>query len=113
MSVTVDDLKPKNFKIKIKGVELECKPLRLGQALMIAKIGNVFQDVKNASQDDIEQAEQQIDKIIADLVPELNGVQLDMAGTLELIEQLMSQVEPDDNQELKEKGVSFDSNPKG
>ena len=112
MSVTIDDLKPKNFKLNIKGVELESKPLRLSHALSIAKIGNVFQDTKNASRDDIKQAEVEMDEVIAELIPELAGVPLDMAATMQLIEQLMEQVEPSDNRELKDKGVKFSSDPK-
>ncbi len=44
MSNTIEDLKPKPFKIVVKGVTLDSKPLRLSHALTIAKIGNVFQD---------------------------------------------------------------------
>lgn len=112
MGVTVEDLKPKNFKVTVKGVELESKPLRVSHALVIAKIGNVFQDSKNASREDIKQAEADMDYVIGELIPELADVELDMTATMQLIEQLMEHVEPSDNAELKEKGVKFDSDPK-
>lgn len=112
MSLTIDDLKPKNFKVVVKGVELESRPLRLSHALSIAKIGNVFQDTKNATRDEIKQAEVEMDDVVSELIPELAGVQLDMGATMQLIEQLMEHIEPADNKELKDKGVKFSSDPK-
>jgi len=110
--IRVQDLKPKPFTVTVKGVELESKPLRLSHALTIAKIGNVFQDTANASQSDIKQAETDMDSVIEDLIPELKGVSLDMQSTIELIGQLMGEIEPSDNKELREKGVAFDTDPK-
>ena len=111
MSVTIEDLKPKPFTVNIKGLELQCKPLRLSHALIVAKVGNIFQDSK-ASKQEIKQAEVDIDEVIVDLIPELKGIQLDMNLTIELIQQLMEHVEPADNKELKNKGVAFDTDPK-
>lgn len=112
MSLTIEDLKPKNFKITIKGVELDCKPLRLSDALVISKLGDIFQNAKTASREDIEQSEKDMDAVIAKLIPDLTGVELDISSILEVLSQLMDHVEPADNKELKEKGVSFDNDPK-
>lgn len=112
MSLSVDDLKPKSFKVNVKGVELESKPVRLSHALAIAKIGNVFQDTKAATKEEIKQAEKDMDEVVGELIPELAGVELDIGATMQLIEQLMEQVEPADNKELKKKGVEFNSDPK-
>lgn len=112
MALTIDDLRPKNFKVNIKGVELECKPLRMSHTLIVSKIGDIFQNVSTSTNEQITQAQKDMDQVIADLIPELSGIELDMSATLELITQMMDQVQPDDNKELSDKGVSFDTDPK-
>lgn len=112
MSITINDLSPKPFKVNIKGLELTSQPLRLSHALVLTKIGNIFQNIEGAKKAEITQAEKDLDEVIGELIPELKDVKLDMATTLSLIEQLMSTIEPDDNKELKEKGVSFNSDLK-
>lgn len=107
MSVSIEDLKPKSFTITVKGVELECQPLRLSDALIISKVGKVFENPTDVSNEKIAEAEQDMDNVISKLIPELKDVQLDMGSTLEVITQLMSNVEPTDNKELREKGVTF------
>lgn len=112
MPLTLEDLKPKSFKVTIKGIELESKPLRLSHALMISKIGGVFQDIKNASKQDIKQTEADFDEIIEELIPELKGIQLGLGDITDLIAQLMESIQPSDNKELQEQGVKFDEGPK-
>lgn len=112
MAVSVDDLKPQPFKISVKGVEVTCSPLRLSHALMIARVGNTFQDPTQATTDQMRNAEREMDEIIAELIPELKDVRLDVAAVLEVVNQLMDHIQPADNKELKDKGVSFDTDPK-
>lgn len=112
MSLTIEDLKPKNFKIVVKGVVLESKPLRLSHALTIAKIGNVFENTDKVTKEEIKQAENELDEVIGQLIPELDGAQVDISTALPLIEELMKNVEPADNKELREKGVKFNADPK-
>lgn len=112
MSINVQDIIPKNFKIKIKGNEIDCKPLRLSHALAISKLGDVFQNPKSYSTDQIKQAEIDLDNVISELVPELAGLQLDVGTIIEIITQMMTQIEPADNKELREKGVKLNADPK-
>lgn len=112
MSVSLSDIQPKPFIINIKGVELSCNPLRLSHALILTKIGNVFQNTDDATKETIKQAEQDMDEVIAELIPELQGTQLDVGSIMEVIAQMMDTIEPSDNKELREKGVKFDSDPK-
>ena len=112
MPTTIEDLQPKPFTIKVKGLELECKPLRMSHALIISKVGEVFQSPKEATLQTVNQAEQDMDAVIGELIPELKGVQLDMATVLEVITQMMEHIQPSDNKELDEKGVKFDTDPK-
>lgn len=109
MGLTVEDLKPKSFTVTIKDVELQCKPLRLSHALVVAKIGNVFQDAAKATKQEIKSVEKDLDELIVELIPELMGTELDMTATTELIQQWMDNIAPSDNKELAEKGVKFNT----
>jgi len=53
MALTIEDLKPKSFTVNIKGVELQCKPLRMSHTLIISKVGEVFQNINTATRDQI------------------------------------------------------------
>ncbi len=108
---SIEDLKPVKFKVNIRGVELHCLPLRLSHALVVAKIGEVFQDPKGSKTAEIKQAQADMDEVIAELIPELQGVELNMTDTIDLITQLTEANQPTDNQYLKESGVQFE-NPK-
>lgn len=110
--LTIDDLRPKEFTINVKGVELRCKPPRLSHVLTISKVGQVFQEPEKATADAIKQAEIDMDSVIGELIPDLKGVQVDVSATLEIITQLMEQVQPTDNKELADKKVQFDTDPK-
>jgi esterase/lipase len=110
--LTIEDLKPKSFTVKVKGVELECKPLRMSHTLVISKVGEIFQNIGTVDKKQIQQAEADMDEVIAELIPELKEIQLDMQGTLDLITSMMENIQPADNKELTEKGVEFNSDPK-
>lgn len=112
MPVSINDLQPKPFKVTIKGVELESKPLRLSHALILAKVGNTFQNASQATKQDIKQAETDLDELVSEIIPELSGTSLDVSSVMELINQLMEHIQPADNKELQDKGVSFEADPK-
>ena len=112
MSLTINDLQPKAFTITVEGVELQCQPPKLRHVLLLTKLGEVFQNAKSATINDIEQAEVELDKVISELIPELAGKQINVSATLAIIEQVMNQIQPDDNKELNEQGVSLSADPK-
>lgn len=112
MSVSIDDLKPKTFKVIVNDVELVCQPVRMKHALILAKVGNTFENASNASDSDIDKAQEQVDKVFGELIPEINGMDLDMQVTMSILEQIMEHIAPDDNKELSEKGVSLGKSPK-
>jgi hypothetical protein len=114
MALTVEDLRAKGFEVDINGVKLQCNPLRLSHALGISKLGEVFQNPKDATKKQIKEAEDDLDEVLNDLIPELKdkNIQLDMSTILKLLSQLMEQIEPSDNKELAKRKVSIDSDPK-
>ena len=112
MSVTINDLQPRPIKLTVKGVELTSQPLRLKHALVMAKIGSVFENAAKASAQEIETAQNELDAVFAELIPELKEIKLDMKDSMELLQKLMSYIEPDDNKELTENNVKFDTDPK-
>ncbi len=101
MGLTVEDLKPKSKKIKVKGVELTRKPVRMRHALAIARLSDVFTNPANYSEQQTEEAEAELERIIGKVVPELEGVELDASTTMEVIEAIMSDIEPSDNRNSK------------
>lgn len=108
MSITADDLTAQPFTIEIKGKTLQAKPVKMRHALIMAKLGNIFNNLQEASDEDIERADKKFTEIIEELIPELKGVDLDMQTTVDILGKLMESVEPTDNQELKKSGVTFD-----
>lgn len=102
---SVEDLRPKEFKIELKGVTLTCKPMRLSHALVVAKVADVLQNPAESTKQTIQSAEKDMDEIIAELIPELSGVELDMMDTIELITKLTDNSQPSDNQFLEKAGV--------
>lgn len=112
MSVSVNDLQPKSFKIKVNDVELTSKPIKLKHALILAKVGNVFENASSASNKDIESASDSIEEVLAELIPELKDIDLDMTITMEIMTKLLEHINPDDNQELIENKVSMNTDPK-
>lgn len=112
MSLTIEDLQPKEIKVKLGELELTSKPLRLSHALILTQLGEIFQNPKNSSFEEIKKAEQNVDNLLSDLIPELAGKNLDVSTTIDIISQLINTVQPSDNAELNAKGVKFDSDPK-
>jgi hypothetical protein len=112
MALTVQDLQPKDFKINVKGVELTCKPPKLSHMLVLSKVGNLFQDINSASRENILSAQSDFNWAISELIPELQDIDLDMQSTIDIITEIMKQVQPEENIELEQKGVKFDTDPK-
>jgi hypothetical protein len=112
MALTIEDLKPKKFTITVNGVELQCKPPRLTHILVISKIGEAFNNTESLDRTKIVEAGKDFDWVVSELLPELAGIELDMQASIDLLTQIMEQISPEENLELKAKGVSFDADPK-
>lgn len=118
MGLSINDLQPKKFEIELsvtgetEKVIVMCLPLRLSHALIVSKIGDVFKNVGTATSKEIKDAEASVDDVVAELIPELKDIKLDMKNVMELITAMMGQIEPEDNKELSESGVKFDTDPK-
>jgi len=109
MSLNIDELKPKAFKINLGGEETDCNPPKMSHLFMINKIGSVFKDPEKATKDQIFEADQYFTELISDLIPELKGADIDIQYKLDVLTQITEHITPADNKELVEKGVSFDS----
>jgi hypothetical protein len=84
----------------------------LSHALVVSKIGKVFENPSDYNSAQIKQAEDDLDSIVAELIPEIKDVKLAMGDLLKIIEQMMVSIEPSENKELKEQGVEVQSDPK-
>lgn len=112
MALKISDLQPKPFTVKLGEQETECAPLKLRHIFILNKLGSVFQNPETATREQIEEAEADFNYVVADLIPELKDVNLPIDMMMDLITQMMETVNPTENKELAEKGVSFDTNPK-
>jgi len=112
MALTIQDLQPKGFKVEIKGLILDCKAPRLSHTLVLSKVGEMFNNLDKLEREDIVKAEKDFDWVVAELIPELKGIELGIQDVLEIVTQIMEHVAPEENKELEEKGVKFDSDPK-
>lgn len=112
MSVTLDDLQPKQFKIKIKDTELTCNPPEMWHTMVLAKVGTLFQNIDKATQTEMRQAQIDLEEVIRELIPELNGIKLDTNTWLIIMQQIFDASQPNDDRELKEKGVRLNTDPK-
>jgi hypothetical protein len=112
MSVSINDLQPQPFTVKIKGQEIQSQPLQLKHALVLAKMGSIFQDPAKATGEQIESAQADITKVFNELMPDLVGVTLDMQMTMEIMTQVMNQIDPEDNKELEKHKIKLNADPK-
>jgi hypothetical protein len=112
MALSIDDLIVKDTIIDVEGVKLNCKPPKMSHLLVLNKIGEGFKNISNLSREEIISLENDFEWVINDLIPELSGKVLQIQVMLDVITQIMEQVEPEENKELAEKGVKFDTDPK-
>jgi len=109
MSLNIDELKPKKFTITLGSGTTECSPPKMSHLFIINKIGSVFRDPEKATSEQINEADASFSKLVTDLVPELNGQDIDVQYKLDVLTQITDHITPADNKELVEKGVSFES----
>jgi len=112
MGLTIEDLKPKDFKITVKGVELDCKPLKLHQTLMLGSISDTFSNLSKSSEQDIAKANKEVMAIINEAIPELDGIELDGATILSIMTEIAEHTQPSDDKYLKDNKVTGTQNPK-
>lgn len=104
---SLDDLRPKSFQVEVRGVKLNCKPLRLSHGLLVGKLGEAFQDTSKLTKQEIKQIQSDVDELVIELIPDLKDVELNMADTVELLSQLTDGIQPSDNEYLEKAGVNF------
>jgi hypothetical protein len=80
--------------------------------LIMTKVGEVMQNSKTATKQDIKDAEVNIDEVVHELIPALIDIQLDASLLLDLIPQIMEHIAPSDNEYLDKNGVKVDESPK-
>lgn len=112
MALTIADLQPKEFKVIVKGVEVTCKPPKLSHMLVLSKVGNLFQNINDSNRQQILEAQEDFNWVVAELIPELKDTELDMQATIDLISEIMKQIQPEESKELAERGVKIDTDPK-
>lgn len=116
--MSINDLQPKPFKIKIKDNEFNCKPIRMSHRLIMAKITPLFkamEDVANGKEVELSskqmiELEKELDVLIGDLIPQLSNITLEIEDIASVFEQIMDSTLPEDVKEMKDAKVQ--TNPK-
>jgi hypothetical protein len=80
--------------------------------MIVSKIGTIFNDPASATKQQIKQAEADLDELIAELIPDLKDIQLDVSSITEAISGMMQGIQPTEQQELEEHNIEFDSEKK-
>jgi len=110
---SIDDLQPPTTKIKIKDREFDVMPIKLGHALLITKLGGLFNRIEDLSLEEIDQVEKGVDKLIGELIPELKGLPLGINETMDVLQELMNSAVPTENKEIEEHKIKMaDESPK-
>lgn len=120
MSVGLNDLQPKPFKVKIRDQEYNCNPIKLSHRLIIGRIQPLFTAMESManeqeveiSSDKIMELENDLDNLIGSLIPELKNITLNIEDLAELLTQIMESTIPEEAKELKEMNVEVSKDPK-
>jgi len=112
MSLSIDDLRPKNFTITVKGVELECLPLKLSHTLTIASIGNVFENISGMTYESSKKLDTDIRRLIDEVIPSLQDKEIDGMTMMDIITKIGEGSMPSDVEFLDKNGVELNVDPK-
>jgi hypothetical protein len=114
--IDLDALTPQKAILKFQGNEITVDPPTVGAALKLAAAAQRMADLKdNAADikpDELDSALDDIKEKIDVIIPELKGHELNMEQLLVVTRAISDMLIPKDAKELKERGISVDSDPK-
>lgn len=120
MSVTANDLQPKQYKITVQGKDYIGKPLRMSHRLILTRLTPFFKQFENASTGkeinlnatQLLEFENEIDVFIQDILPSLSGVTLSFEDISEILVQVMNSIMPEESKQLAEAKVEVQTDLK-
>lgn len=111
----LDTLVKPSKKIKFGGEVIEIKPPSLEELLKLSKLGGQIQKRQSGEKMSEEEAVEAINSLreaFAELVPELQGKQLNVEQLLAMLDLVVGLAMPSDVTELEKRGIKLDDDQK-
>lgn len=108
--VDLNELLPQGVTIKFGNParDIEIPPPRTGQLLRLGALGQKMQTVNAEDPEAADQLDDEMSKLLYEIIPGLNNEPLHTAQKLKLFEILTEMAMPEQMEELKKKGITLD-----
>ena len=107
--VDLDALMPQAVTIKFDGDTITVKPPKTSDVLRLGVYAEALGNIEDMSTEEITMAINRLNEQIGACIPELTGVNLNMAQMLKVVQIINDMAMPTDVKEMHEKGVSVDT----
>jgi hypothetical protein len=109
--IDLNELVPQARYIKIQDKQIEIKPPKLINLLVLGSLGQKMQDVAGLTADEAGQLTDDLTREVKNCVPELDAIELNVQQLLKLVEIISEMGTPSATKELEKRGIS-PSSPK-
>ncbi len=108
--IDLNELLPQGVTIKFgdPARDIDIPPPRTGQLLRLGALGQKMQTVNTEDPDEADKLDDEMSKILHEIIPGLNGETLHTAQKLKLFEILTEMAMPEQMDELKKRGITLD-----
>lgn len=108
--VDLNELMPQGVTIKFGSParDIDIPQPRTGQLLRLGSLGQKMQTVDAQNPEAADQLDEEMSKLLYEIIPGLNGEPLHTAQKLKLFEILTEMAMPEQMDELKKKGITLD-----
>lgn len=112
--VDLNELMPQGVTIKFGNPprDIDIPQPRTGQLLRLGNLGQKMQTVNTENPDEADALDEEMSKLLYEIIPGLNGEPLHPAQKLKLFEILTEMAMPEQMEELKKKGITLDPKAK-
>lgn len=108
--VDLNELLPQGVTIKFGNParDIDIPPPRTGQLLRLGALGQKMQTVNTENPDEADALDEEMAKLLYEIIPGLNNEPLHTAQKLKLFEILTEMAMPEQMDELKKRGITLD-----
>jgi len=108
--IDLNELMPQGVTIKFGNParDIDIPQPRTGQLLRLGALGQKMQSVNTENPEEADALDEEMSKLLYEVIPGLNGEPLHTAQKLKLFEILTEMAMPEQMDELKKKGITLD-----
>lgn len=112
--IDLNELMPQGVTIKFGNParDIDIPQPRTGQLLRLGSLGQKMQTVNANDPDEADKLDEEMSKLLYEIIPGLNNEPLHTAQKLKLFEILTEMAMPEQMEELKKKGITLDPKAK-